>query len=218
MTGYDGIETLAFKVLSRMLQQVDITKVDVHMAAASGDASNELPAHALHIAASREAGVAEAKAAIVPLAQAVPAPKEKQENEMTVPDSTCPIVLRLQPFYEAILPESDADLFGASEPSASFQKDKRSVSFLVWWVDPTYRLSHATCSQAIPAWWRTYYLLTTVSVPLENNAWVEQAMCDVIEGALAVVAQVRLPSDAGLCAEPPHGLYAGHLGSEAELD
>lgn len=218
MTGYDGIETLAFKVLSRMLQQADITKVDVHMAAASGDASNELPAHALHIAASREAGVAEAKAAIVPLAQAVPAPKEKQENEMMVPDSTCPIVLRLQPFYEAIIPGSDADLFGASEPPASFQKDKRSVSFLVWWVDPTYRLSHATCSQAIPAWWRTYYLLTTVSVPLENNAWVEQAMCDVIEGALAVVAQVRLPSDAGLCAEPPHGLYTGHYGSEAELD
>ena len=33
--------------------------------------------------------------------------------------------------------------------------------------------------------------LTSVSIPRERNQWVEQALSDVIEGAVATVAQVR---------------------------
>ncbi|WFC96350.1 hypothetical protein MBRA1_003007 [Malassezia brasiliensis] len=184
MVGYDGIESLAFKVLSRILQQADITQVDVHTVSSEKAASqDEQPAQALHVAPSRSEGIAQAKAAIVPLTSNVPARSSaQQENSLTMPDSTCPIVLRLQPFYESAVP-LDEDVFGEAPTSTTGATvdTNRGVSFLVWWVDPTYRLSHTTVSQAIPAWWLT--------VPLEHNVWVEQAMCDAIEGALAVVAQ-----------------------------
>lgn len=202
MLGYDGIESLAFKVLSRILQQADITQVDVHtVSSEKAAAQDDQPAQALHVAASRSEGIAQAKvrcastdtqAAIVPLSSNVPARSStQQENTLTVPDSTCPIVLRLQPFYESAVPH-DADLFGEAPTSTTGAPvdTNRGVSFLVWWVDPTYRLSHATISQAIPAWWCTCHYADPVTVPLEHNVWVEQAMCDAIEGAFAVVAQV----------------------------
>lgn len=163
MVGYDGIESLAFKVLSRILQQADITSVHVHMESSDRSSSSELPSDALHIASSRAQAVEQAKvrafltqAAIDPLAKAMPKRSSVQESKVTVPDTNCPVVLRLQPFYEAVLPR-DTDLF--TEASAGHDA-KQSVSFLVWWVDPAYRLSHTTISQAIPAWWCTYATLT----------------------------------------------------------
>lgn len=160
MVGYDGIESLAFKVLSRILQQADITEVHVHTSIPSQPASEELPVHALHIAADRSQGVSEAKvrpmltqAAIEPLAQRTLRQEPEQKgHSVTVPDATCPIVLHLQPFYETVLPH-DVELFHDTSKLVQATDDKRSVSFLVWWVDPTYQLSHVTCSQAIPAWW-----------------------------------------------------------------
>ena len=160
----------------------------------------------------------DAQAAIEPLSSSVPARSAApQENTLTVPDSTCPIVLRLQPFYESALPH-DADLFNEAPTSSTGAPvdTNQGVSFLVWWVDPTYRLSHATISQAIPAWWCTCYSADPVTVPLEHNVWVEQAMCDAIEGALAVVAQVswrpsRCTDGTGLRAEPTSYVQTGYF-------
>ncbi|WFD45113.1 hypothetical protein MPSI1_003790 [Malassezia psittaci] len=191
MVGYDGIESLAFTVLSRMLQQADITHVDVHKQETQSLEAHTLPCNALHIAEDRQDAVRTAKAALEPLMQGASSTAPKPSNHsLTVPDSICPILLRLQPFYESNL-QSQTDIFAAhtaklteqeKEASSTFATDdKRSVAFLVWWVDPTYRLSHTTLSQAIPGWW--------LSIPVEQNAWVEQAMCDALEGAMAIVAQ-----------------------------
>ena len=62
MIGYEGIESLAFKVLSRILQQADITQVDVHTVSSEKEpVQDEQPAQALHIAANRSEGIVQAK-------------------------------------------------------------------------------------------------------------------------------------------------------------
>lgn len=154
MAGYSGIEPLVFQVLSRVLQQADITKVAVHMTASSDAASTELPKTAMHVSPTRAEGIAHAKSLLLPLAEAAKPDAEKDEG-----DATCPIVLRIQPFFEEVLPSDARNLFHKPAQAAT-QQDERSVSFLVWWVDSRYELSHATCSQVVPAWWRTYLGLT----------------------------------------------------------
>lgn len=62
MIGYDGIESLAFKVLSRILQQADITQVDVHtVSSEKAPVQDEQAAQALHVAANRSEAIAQAK-------------------------------------------------------------------------------------------------------------------------------------------------------------
>ncbi|WFD32814.1 hypothetical protein MSPP1_003865 [Malassezia sp. CBS 17886] len=192
MDGYEGLVQLTFRVLSRILQHADIDRVSVARAAQSTDVAADTdsarsqpsstdPLAHLHVAATRKAAVQRAKAALTELIGSASRAREDAADEGI---STCPVLLRVQPFFEPTLSAENASLFpgeaAKAEPQEGTPRDQ-SIYFFVWWVDPVYRLSHATCSQAIPAWWLT--------VPLEENAWVEQAMGDVLEGALAVVAQ-----------------------------
>lgn len=54
MVGYDGIESLAFTVLSRILQQADITHVDVQKQETQSGEACGVPRNALHIAENRQ--------------------------------------------------------------------------------------------------------------------------------------------------------------------
>lgn len=56
-----------------------------------------------------------------------------------------------------------------------------SIFFLLLLQDPTHGLSHRTCSQAMPYAW--------LSLPFDQNPWIEQAMVDSLENALAIVGQ-----------------------------
>ena len=65
MVGYDGIEPLAFTVLSRLLQQANITHVDVHKEATQSVKSETVHENALHIAEDRPSAIRVAKVCMV---------------------------------------------------------------------------------------------------------------------------------------------------------
>jgi len=88
--------------------------------------------------------------------------KDASGTPVELPESTCPILLRVQPFFGPVLDRTPAGapddwIYGKSGTATGVAgAEPRHLFFLVWWLDPMYRLAHQTCSQAIPRWWRTY--------------------------------------------------------------
>lgn len=163
MAGYDGVDTLVFQVLSRVLSRAEW---DVSVAFDEGaQPPHEPHTYELHAAEDHAQGVAMAKAALERLLQAPAAEPPRDDPDAVAngtaqlsllePTQTCPAIVRVQPYYDAIARDTSMDLFDGAAPPQP-QRDTRALHFLVWWVDPQHRLSHCTSSQALPAWWRTY--------------------------------------------------------------
>lgn len=178
LAGIPGIDSMAFRILMRVLQQVDVH--DVTVVRASEAAQPQAAAHEegaryqLAPSASRAQALEAAFARIAALCESV-APADAAREQVA---AACPLVVRIQPFYEEV-----TGAVGAGDASAWLRGtapggEKRHLVFLVWLADALHRLSHHTTSQAIPAWW--------LSLP---DAWVEQALSDAIQGALGVVSQ-----------------------------
>lgn len=98
-----------------------------------------------------------------------PTPSTTTTDDLTVPITTCPIYLRIQPVL-APLPY----LPRPSSTTNSDDKDSnpKALFFLLLLRDPTHNLAHESLSQSIPAAW--------LDIPFEENEWVEDVMVEVI--------------------------------------
>lgn len=185
--GIPGIDSMAFRILMRVLQQVDVH--DVTVVRASEAAQPQAAAHEegaryqLAPSASRTQALEAAFTCIAALCESV-APADAAREQAAAATAAeaaaaaCPLIVRIQPFYEEVTGTVGAGDASAWLRGTAPRGEKRHLVFLVWLADPLHRLSHHTTSQAIPAWW--------LSLP---DAWVEQALSDAIQGALGVVSQ-----------------------------
>ncbi|PWN98635.1 hypothetical protein FA09DRAFT_360340 [Tilletiopsis washingtonensis] len=190
MVGYDGISDVVFQVLQRVMETQ-------HVAARSGGGSeqqlvvNRAPGavrhssdggvvalegeneeRAFHAVRGWDAAAKRARAAIAELVEGHEAPAPSSSS-VALPITHCPVFVRIQPVL-APLP------FGA-EPTASSSAAAEQFSFIVMLHDPTHACTHETLSQSVPAAW--------LQIPFEENAWVEQALVDVLQGALSAIGQ-----------------------------
>lgn len=191
MIGYDGIETLAFKVLSRVLSQAEL---DISVSRDTSVPSKELdPAserrYDLNAADTRQQGLQQAKEALHRLCDNVLSTTDENDT------SACPVILRIQPFYDQLLAPGEDDLFATVAQGKQKQaaRNANELFFYVWWVDPKHKLSHVTQSQAVPSWW--------TSVSDAENQWVELVLSDTLENAIATVSQDYIQSRRALFAE-----------------
>lgn len=100
----------------------------------------------------------------------VPSSKEPDHpDSLTVPVTTCPIYMRIQPCVAAL-----PFLSSSAAPSTA-------LFFLLILRDPTHNLSHSSISQSIPSAW--------LDIPFEENEWVEDVMVDVIRRGVEVIGQ-----------------------------
>ena len=104
------------------------------------------------------------------------APSEAAEG-ITVPVTTCPVYMRLQPCL-APLPSLPASCLPTSTPDP---KALKSLFFLVLLRDPTHKLVHSSLSQSMPASW--------LEIPFEENEWVEDEMVEIIRRSVEIIGQ-----------------------------
>ncbi|PWN30361.1 hypothetical protein BDZ90DRAFT_229381 [Jaminaea rosea] len=176
MVGFDGVPDVTFKILSRVMEsQVRQHGLDQQLVvnqarngAQVGDKVDESNERDMQPAKGFEEGWKTAQSSLATLI-ASHEPEAPKANSVNVPVTNSPVFLRIQPVM-APLPGESAT---ASPPS--------SIFFLVLLQDPTHGLSHRTCSQAMPYAW--------LSLPFDQNPWIEQAMVDSLENALAIVGQ-----------------------------
>ncbi|GAA6021975.1 hypothetical protein JCM11491_000314 [Sporobolomyces phaffii] len=196
MKGYDGVETLVYRGLSKVMDQIEGGTLMVNRA--KRDDQHEPVEDKAETARDddeeeRDLGAIEGMEAGWTLAQTTldrliastykPAPpRDASPSSVTVPVTTCPVYLRLQPVL-APLPNAPQQ-----------QQPQQQLYFVLVLIDPTHALAHHTVSQALPARW--------LDVPFAENEWVEQFMVDAIRGATEVVGQeyiagrMRAQSDA----------------------
>lgn len=101
---------------------------------------------------------------------------EKNDDGYTIPVTTCPIYLRIQPCLAPLpyaVPSSSGD-----EPSTPVP---HGLFFLLLLRDPTNKLVHSSLSQSIPSEW--------LDIPFEENEWVEDVMVDVIARSVQVIGK-----------------------------
>lgn len=192
MIGYDGVETLVYRGLAKIMDQIEggtliVNKGDEEKPKEDAGANADSDERNLNYVEGLAQGWKLAEANLEQLIKNsfLPSASTKKENNssrgesIAVPITTCPIFMRIQPClaplpYCVSLP-SDAE----KDPSAS--ESTMALFFLLLLRDPTHNLIHSSLSQSIPASW--------LEIPFEENEWVEDVMVDVIRRGVEVIGQ-----------------------------
>ncbi|KAE8222833.1 hypothetical protein CF319_g4043 [Tilletia indica] len=217
MIGYDGIETVVFQVLAKVMEQVEQSDVEHQLVVnkAPKRPGGSLPKQSddgldaqhrdLNAVEGFDAAFKLAEAELAALIKSRPPPKERtaptptpatsestatqpntatdeksdpstDPNALTLPITECPLFIRVQPVFGP-LPGHTAAATATSDADGI----SKHLFFVIVLQDPLHGLRHQTVSQAVPWSW--------MAVPFETNAWVEQALVDVLQGALSIVGQ-----------------------------
>lgn len=211
MVGYDGIETLVYRSLSKVMEQVDggeliLNKGDEERAKTPEQGEPERDLQAVE-------GMLEGyKLALANLEQVIkrkesqkaesvedpkktedtPLPTESSDNN-ELPITHCPVYVRIQPILSRLPvflstgPTCDLSAGSATAPTAGITKggvkveEEQHLFFLILLRDVKHSLDHATLTQSIPASW--------LEIPFEENEWVEDIMVEVIRRGTETIGQ-----------------------------
>lgn len=170
MIGYSGVEHLVFGVISRTLSQADLD-ITVKLDEASAY-TKSADVYDLNVARTRSDGIQNARAHLRRIMEETLKGSEMSEEGMVLTSLTCPVLLRIQPFFDAALPDDQEDLFVRDNEKVgeAEKQNKQHLHFLVWWADPKHNLSHVTSSQGIPSWWCTYALSNNSVCPSRTKS------------------------------------------------
>ncbi|GAA6035026.1 hypothetical protein JCM8097_002149 [Rhodosporidiobolus ruineniae] len=189
MVGYDGVETLVYRGLAKIMDQIEGGTLVVNRG------TEEKPREAqegeedfrdLNLVDGLTEGWKLAEASLDQLIKATykpPAPpsaSSADDKSLTVPVTTCPIYMRIQPCLAPVpfLPSSSLN------PASTTPDAHKVLFFLLLLRDPTHNLIHSSVSQSMPSGW--------LEIPFEENEWVEDAMVENIRRAVETIGQEYL--------------------------
>ncbi|KAA1109628.1 hypothetical protein PGTUg99_028206 [Puccinia graminis f. sp. tritici] len=205
MVGYDGIETLVYRSLSKVMEQVDggeliLNKGDEERPkpSESGEPERDLQAvegmmegYKLALANLEQMikRIEAKKADVDPAKTEGSSERTEPTEEPGLPITHCPVYVRIQPILSRL------PVFGSSVgpvsmgPGAMIEPAKGGVTvdqenhlfFLILLRDVKNSLDHATVTQATPAVW--------LDIPFEENEWVEDVLVDVIRRGVEIIGQ-----------------------------
>ncbi|KAJ6574780.1 maintenance of telomere capping protein 1 [Mycena capillaripes] len=177
MKGYEGIESLVYRALARIMEQVEGGDLIVNRGLESRPKeSADTP---------RDLGAVEGFEAASKLAQANldelmktnnGATAEKPESSVQTPTTYSHIYLRIQPFLTSfVFPTSSS----ASETAPAAQQQ---LQFLVYLCDPSHKLTQSTITQCVPGDWLAEGMW-------EKYEWVEDLMAEALRVGVEVIGQ-----------------------------
>ncbi|EPQ28801.1 uncharacterized protein PFL1_03604 [Pseudozyma flocculosa PF-1] len=221
MVGYDGIEDVTYRVLAKVMEQVDSDNTEQQLVVnkAPGQSSASRPKQGQD--QERDLNAVEGFEAAFRLATVnldeivktheVKPPAADASTGATLPITTCPVFVRIQACLSALpglSPSSGSGEKGKAAASKVAEADDKQLFFIVLLKDPLHGLSHKTISQAVPTSW--------LEVPFEENAWVEDSLVDVISTALSVAGQDYVQGRmSGRTASTKDGLASSSLDAPA---
>ncbi|GAA5828990.1 hypothetical protein JCM11251_004090 [Rhodosporidiobolus azoricus] len=184
MVGYDGVETLVYRGLARIMEQIEGGTLIVNKGTEEKpreQQEGDEDFRDLNVVDGLTEGWKLAEASLDQLIKATykpPAPpSETASSDLTVPVTTCPIYLRIQPALAPLpfLPSSSLN------PASTTPDSQKALFFLLLLRDPTHNLVHSSVSQSMPASW--------LDIPFEENEWVEDAMVEIIRRSVEIIGQ-----------------------------
>lgn len=186
MQGYEGIESLVYRSLAKIMEQVEGGDLIVNRGNESRqkEGSTERDLNALH---SYDEAIKLAEAEIAEMvkvraSQETAETKEPKSPTLQNPTTYSTIYIRVQPFFS---PEISAKVPGLPAPEASApppapKAEQRQLQFLLYLVDPSHELAHATVTQGVSAGWIGIW---------DAHDWVEATVVEVLRVGVEVLGQ-----------------------------
>ncbi|TFK57467.1 hypothetical protein OE88DRAFT_1671478 [Heliocybe sulcata] len=171
MQGYDGVESLVYRALARIMEQVEGGDLIVNR----GDESKpkDTPSDSkrdLNAVEGLEAATKLAQANLEELMKQNSAKQPSQSTSIENPTTYSTVYLRIQPFLTTFqLPSSAVEQ--ASEPQ---------LQFLLHFADPSHQLAHTSVTQIVPAQWLELW---------DQYDWVEDTVAEILRVGVEVIGQ-----------------------------
>ncbi|THH32341.1 hypothetical protein EUX98_g1849 [Antrodiella citrinella] len=186
MKGYEGVETLVYRALARILEQVEGGDLVVNR----GDESRPKETDE-----KRDLNAVEGLEAALKLAQAnldelikrnvqPPQPANTVQN----PTTYSYIYLRIQPFLTTLTLPHQQPTTAPDGSIALATTETQQLQFLLYLSDPSHNLSHSTVTQAVPGQWLDLW---------DDYDWVEDLVVEAIRVGVEVIGQEYIVSRMG---------------------
>lgn len=185
MKGYEGVESLVYRALSRIMEQVEGGDLVVNR-------GNEPKPNA---SAERDIGAidgidAALKLAVADLEQLVQSEKVKAAEAKATnvdkknnPTTSSFVFLRIQPFFSTLFTIPPP---AASSPDGTTQTSPpQQLQFLLHLTDPQHSISHVTVTQTVPATWLEIW---------DDYEWVEDLVVDALRIGVEIIGEEYLVS------------------------
>ncbi|KAG6902791.1 hypothetical protein C0995_011278 [Termitomyces sp. Mi166 len=179
MQGYEGVESLVYSALSRVMEQVEggdlvVNRGDESRPKATGTQRN------FNAVEGYEAAHKLAQADIEELIRNKAKVISPRPPATQTPTTYSHVYLRVQPYYTS---PGSIDL---SQTSDTLQP--RQLQFLLYLSDPEHQLSHTTITQAVPGNWLDFW---------DEFDWVEDLVAEAVRVGVEVVGQEYLVARMG---------------------
>ncbi|KAF9270483.1 hypothetical protein L218DRAFT_889001 [Marasmius fiardii PR-910] len=189
MKGYDGVESLVYRSMARVMEQVEGGDIVVSRGQPSQpkeEGSNA--ARDLNTVDGYEAAVKLAQANLDELIKAKDA-EHVQQSSAQSPTTFSYVFLHIQPFLTSyIIPAASETASDAQSSAPAVQSKQQHLQFLVYLSDPSHKLVHSTITQAAPGTWLAIW---------DDYDWVEDLVAESLRVGVEVVAQEYVVSRMG---------------------
>ncbi|KAK7058288.1 hypothetical protein VNI00_001919 [Paramarasmius palmivorus] len=188
MQGYDGVETLVYRAMSRVMEQVEGGDLVVNR----GDSSKPKEegsdaARDLNAVENYEAAVKLAQAKLAELIKKTKTEESAQSSNIQSPTSYSNVFLHIQPFFASyVIPAAATDSTESSAPPV--QAKQQHLQFLIYLSDPSHSLVHSTITQAAPGAWLAIW---------DDYDRVEDLVAEALRVGVEVIAQEYVVSRMG---------------------
>ncbi|WVQ93317.1 hypothetical protein IAU59_000385 [Kwoniella sp. CBS 9459] len=222
MVGYSGVEGVIYRAWVRILEQTESGELIVvwsppatsSSTASAGDGEKEAGTEdagdrSINPTEGWEKAWEKAKKEIEDVkAREDKDPRGRGKSNPSVPVTTIPIFLHLQPLLAPLpYPEPPILTSSSSASAGATSTPPKHLQFLLTLQDPTHSLAFTTVSQPTPADW--------MEVEYERSEWVEERLVEVLRTAVEVIAQDYVATRMGLKPSAPAAAAAAALVEQA---
>ncbi|KAG8965630.1 hypothetical protein FRC00_010183 [Tulasnella sp. 408] len=185
MIGYDGVETLVYRGLARVLEQVEGGDLVVNRGQESRPKDNDLGVRDLNAVEGLKAALKLSEVDTMEQIKIHSTLPKKEASSVANPTTYSPVFLRIQPFTSSFPPTADP---ASADPDAT--TSKTVLQFLLYLSDPSHKLIHTAVSQTIPASWLALWDEDDKpGAQRKNGEWIEDMLIEALRVAVEVIGQ-----------------------------
>jgi len=196
MKGYEGVESLVYRALARIMEQVEGGDLVVNR-------GNESRPAETTFGNERDMGTVEGLETALKLAAAdldeliksetLQAKVSKAQTSSGDTNSSNPttyssVFLRIQPFLSSPIPAPKLPTSDEEESSTATVVPPQQLQFVLYLVDLKHNIAHTTITQTVPAVWLEIW---------DEYEWVEDLVVDVLRVGVEIIGEEYLVSRMG---------------------
>ncbi|KAG8919609.1 hypothetical protein FRC02_001527 [Tulasnella sp. 418] len=188
MEGYEGVESLVYRALARILEQVEGGELVVNKGNESRKKEQESSStRKLNAVSGLEAATKLAEVEVDELIKLRVVAPPPATSSMTNPTTYSPVYLRIQPFITSLPTISSAK----SETGETSSSSRETLQFLLHMEDPEHQLVHTQVTQSISTTWLDLWDEDEngEANDKKNGEWIEDFLVEVIRVGVEIIGQ-----------------------------